>query len=137
MPGPDPTSQHDTFSPHFPPLRTPTGGKRRVVGFDTSPSSVLRSDSPAGSTGGARHDTPVESPLATALKRERSLPQLPQLPKLRLGQKGGRGMPRSKSHGNLATQSAATAVPAAPRSATSSPHAASSGGSEPVRIPLE
>jgi hypothetical protein len=64
---------------------------------------------------------------------------LPALPKLKLGL-GRKAMPRSKSHGNLLS-SQPTEVPsgAAPkqRSATSSPHAASSGGSEPVRIPFE
>lgn len=83
-------------------------------------------------------NTPLPlSPRHTALRRERSAPQLPQLPKLKLGIKGGKGagMQRSKSHGNLRQASAATAVPQA-KSATSSPHAASSGGSEPVRIPF-
>ncbi|KAL4428811.1 hypothetical protein ABPG77_005249 [Micractinium sp. CCAP 211/92] len=74
-----------------------------------------------------------------ALRRERSAPQLPKLPKLKLGIKLGKGagMARSKSHGNLRQASEATAVPAVTKSATSSPHAASSGGSEPVRIPFE
>jgi hypothetical protein len=54
-------------SPQFPPLRLPaSGGPKKVVGFDTSPSSVLRrahEDSPGSSRcpGAAE---PVESPLA-------------------------------------------------------------------------
>lgn len=58
---------------------------------------------------------------------------MPSLPKLKLGLKGKGMGQRSKSAANLQS---ALQVPAAakPRSATSSPHAASSAGSEPVRI---
>ena len=135
------------------PVRTSSEGgaklRSRVVGFDTSPSSGVGrrqqtpDDSPASTSGARQHHAaaqePVESPLAAALKRERSMPQLPKL-KLGLATKTGRGMPRSKSHGNLQRPSQPAAVPAPPkpaRSATNSPHAASSGGSEPVRIPFE
>jgi hypothetical protein len=83
----------------------------------------------------------LESPLS-ALKRELSMPQLnralPTLPKLKLGLGRGKGIGRSKSQGNLlATRPAEVPEPPKQRSATSSPHAASSGGSEPVRIPFE
>lgn len=122
------------------PVKTHGGqGKRRVVGFqpDTSPSSVLR-DSPASSDS-SRQREELSSPLS-ALKRELSTPQLhpAPLPKLRLGL-GRKAMPRSKSHGNLlGTQPTEVPAPITKnRSATSSPHAASSGGSEPVRIPFE
>ncbi|KAI3437667.1 hypothetical protein D9Q98_000117 [Chlorella vulgaris] len=124
----------------LPPVRT--AGKRRVVGFDTaSPSSVLH-DSPASSDDSRRRSEGRESPLSSALKRELSMPALnaalPALPKLKLGL-GRKAMPRSKSHGNLLSSQPTEVPEAAPkqRSATSSPHAASSGGSEPVRIPFE
>lgn len=129
-------------------LSSSTKTVRRQVGFQPaqdSPSSVLRAGGEGGdatspaSTGRPEQAAPLESPLAAALRRERSAPQLPQLPKLKLGIKGGKGagMLRSKSHGNLRQASAATAVPVGTKSATSSPHAASSGGSEPVRIPFQ
>ena len=111
-------------------------GPVRSVGFapaDTSPSSVLRQHD-GGSPASARGE-PVESPLATALKRVQSERTLPALPKLKLGNKP-KGMPRSKSQGNLRQPAAVEVPPPATqtRSATSSPHASSSAGSEPVRI---
>ena len=130
----------------------------RQVGFapaaDTSPSSVLQArrggeDSPAGTPAAAARPPPdtsprgaaIESPsaLAAALRREKSLPSL-NLPKLKLGLRSGRGMPKSKSSSNL--RSAAAAVPeaeavTASRSATSSPHAPSSAGSEPLSRPFK
>lgn len=121
-----------------------TTGRRRVVGFNTSdsPSSVLRPATPGSATDGSRQRAEGESPLS-ALKRELSSPTLnaaavPALPRLKLGGSSRARMTRSKSHGNLQASQPA-AVPGAPkqRSAASSPHAASSGGSEPVRIPFE
>lgn len=120
-----------------PRIKTPGGGAGlvRCVGFapaDTSPSSVLRDGSPASSRG-----EPPVSPLsaellrASALRHAASERHLPALPKLKLGKP--KGMPRSKSQGNLQPV-AALDVPPQTRSATSSPHAASSAGSEPVRI---
>lgn len=134
-----------------PPVKT-SSPSRRQVGFlpshDTSPSSVLRhgpADSPqagaqaaaAGRQGATPDLGPQESPsaLAAALRREKSLPSLP---KLRLGLKGGgsKGLgQRSKSFGNL--QTAAVEAPPAPKSATNSPQAASSSGSEPLSRPFK
>ena len=118
------------------PIRT-NSGLVRCVGFapaDTSPSSVLRQQHDGDSPASARGE-PVESPLAAALKRAQSERNLPALPKLKLGKP--KGLPRSKSQGNLQRPAAVDVPPPAPqtRSATSSPsHAASSAGSEPVRI---
>lgn len=121
-------------------IRTsPTGGLVRCVGFaptaDTSPSSVLRAQQHEGDSPASTRGEPVESPLAAALKRAQSERSLPALPKLKLGKP--KGLPRSKSQGNLQRPAAVDVPPLAPqtRSATSSPsHAASSAGSEPVRI---
>lgn len=143
------TAQQGEGPQGLPPLRCGPFNqpKQRTVGFqttDSSPSSVLRgqpadAESPASTSGRHGGESAVQSPLAVALRRERSVPLLPQLPKLKLGLKGkaAAGMQRSKSHGNLRQASVAAPVPPAPKSATSSPHAASSGGSEPVRIPFE
>ena len=134
---------HSTGGCTPPPVRTTSQHKTaRVVGFTTSPSSVLRT---CGAAGTSADDSPpsvagapLESPLAAALRRERSVPALPSL-RLKVGAKP-LGMARSKSHSSLAPLGSGPApMPAAakqPRSATSSPHAASSGGSEPVRIPF-
>lgn len=124
------------------PVRTGQAPKR-TVGFvqaDTSPSSVLRggNESPASATGRPADDLASPSALAAALKKERSLPnlQLPGLPRLKLGAKKGLG--RSKSSADLRGGAKAVAVPPdKPRSATSSPQAASSNGSEHVSIPFE
>lgn len=133
--------------PSPPPVRTSDASAKRVVGFappaaDTSPSSVLRQSPRAAETPTSVRGEPVESPLAAAFRRERSVPSLPALPKLKLGKGkgGGLGMPRSKSSSTLGRPAGGAAdaveVPPGPqtRSATSSPHAASSAGSEPVRI---
>ena len=77
-------------------------------------------------------ESPLGAALRASLRHAQSERNLPVLPKLKLGKP--KGMPRSKSQGNLRP---AVEVPAAgtqTRSATSSPHAASSAGSEPVRI---
>lgn len=117
-------------------------GPLRCVGFapppaETSPSSVLR-DSPSSARDGETIESPLGAALrqctqtSSALRHAASERNLPVLPKLKLGKP--KGMPRSKSQGNLRP---AVEVPAAgtqTRSATSSPHAASSAGSEPVRI---
>jgi hypothetical protein len=83
----------------------------------------------------------VESPLAQLFREKKaslshtvSAQNLPVLPKLKLGKP--KGLPRSKSQGNLRQPAAVEVPPTQTRSATSSPHAASSAGSEPVRIDI-
>lgn len=143
-----------------PPLRLKPAS--RQVGFaapaadETSPSSVLQQRR-GGEEGSPTAHTPaatagqrpaadcspraaIESPsaLAAALRRDKSLPSL-ALPKLKLGLRTSKGMPKSKSSSNL--RSAAAAVPegeaVGSRSATSSPVAPSSAGSEPLSRPFK
>lgn len=108
--------------------------KKRVVGFaqpsqEESPSSVLRDSPPSAESRRA-----AESPLSSALRRELSAPALP---KLKLLARGGKkaALGRSKSHGNLLNTQPAEVPQPARSEDEPSPHA-SSGGSEPVRIPF-
>lgn len=123
-----------------PPVQTKPSSRRRTVGFepsDTSPSSVLGARRGEGDSPSSARAEVLESPsaLAAALRRDRSLPTL-NLPKLKLGVAGKKALPRSKSQGQLWS---AAAVPKAAetKSATSSPQAASSAGSEPLSRPFK
>lgn len=128
-----------------PPVKT-ASSRRRTVGFEpseVSPSSVLAArrgvdgDSPSSARAAAAEVLESPSALAAALRRDRSLPTL-NLPKLKLGLGGKKALPRSKSQGQLWSAAAAAPPKAAEtKSATSSPQAASSAGSEPLSRPFK
>lgn len=129
----EPAGEASTSAPQqLPPVRT-SSGSVKVVGFDTSPASVIR----------FQEDSQTPSPAACrregSLRRELSRSNLLQpLPKLTINTgRRGLALKKSKSHADLRPMAIPSQQPQQPNTQPSSPVGSSGSGSGPVRIPLE
>lgn len=131
--------------PELAPVRTSSGPMKRMVGFDTSPSCVVRwggrSEEEDGTPSPAGQLSKTVSPLARALSQT-NLQALPRLTiNTKRGAAGAGGLKKSKSMGCLRS-SQAQPIPVAPaRTPPTQPSSPAShdsqGSSGPVRIPHE